>query len=162
MLLKRCIINLLLCTCIIICSISLAAAQSGPINYDKNVLVPKPTVIKSSATGNYAERNITVKVWVEKDPELGYKVFYKASKLLENVVVTRSNPVMEKQAILHNGNEDNGWVALETGAYMGSKNYTFTFFVKSLPEPVWITEIEIKKQNFIIKTFPKKHNSLIN
>ena len=97
-----------------------------------------------------------------KDPELGYKVFYKASKLLGNVVVTRSNPVMEKQTILHNGNADNGWVALETGAYKGSNNYTFTFFMKSLPEPIWITEIEIKKQNFIIKIFPKKHNSLIN
>ena len=120
--LKSSCINLLLFSGIIICSISTVAAQGAPSNYDKNILVPKPTVIKSSATGNYAERNITVKVWVEKDSELGYKVYYKASKLLENVVVTRSNPVMKKQTILHNGNADNGWVALETGAYKSSKN----------------------------------------
>ena len=84
-------------------------------------------------------------------------MYYKASVPLRNVVVTGTDPVMEKQTILHNGNSDNGWVALESGAYKGSKNYTFTFFAHGLPEAVWIAGIQIKRRELKIKTFPKNN-----
>lgn len=155
--LKVSFIKLLLYTGIIICSICTAVAQNTQYNYDKDVLVPKPTVIKSTATGNHAERKVTVKVWVKKETDLGYKVYYKASVPLRDVVVTGTDPVMEKQTILHNGNSDNGWVALESGAYKGSKNYTFTFFAHGLPEAVWIAGIQIKRRELKIKTFPKNN-----
>ena len=84
-------------------------------------------------------------------------MFYKASVPLGNVVVTRTDPVMEKQTILHNDNSDNLWVALESGSYKGSKNYTFSFFEQGLPEAVWIADIKIKRQGIKLKTFPKNN-----
>lgn len=150
-------IKFLLCLGIIVCSFNTAVAQSNLPKYDNEALVVKPRVIKSSATGNHAERKVTVKVWIEKDTEIGYKVYYKASVPLGDVVVTRANPVMEKQTILHNGNSEKGWVALESGAYRGSKNYTFTFFAQSLPEAVWLAEIKIMRQELKLNTFPKNN-----
>lgn len=154
---KRNFIKFLICMGFIICTVNTADAQSNLPKYDNEALVVKPRVVKSSATGNHAERKVTVKVWIEKDTEIGYKVYYKASVPLGDVVVTRANPVMEKQTILHNGNSDKGWVALESGAYKGSKNYLFTFFVQSLPEAVWIAEIKIMRQELKLNTFPKNN-----
>ena len=55
-------IKLLICIGFIICTVCTASAQSNLPKYDNEALVVKPRVIKSSATGNHAERKVTVKV----------------------------------------------------------------------------------------------------
>lgn len=156
--LKLCCIKLLLCTGIFICSISTAVAQSNLPNYDKEVLVAKPRVIKSSATGNHAERNVTVKVWIEKDQNMGYVVYFKSSALLGDVQIKGTDPLLETQTNIYEGKLDNGKFDLEAPAFKGRQNYTLTFFAQGMPKAIWIAEIKIKKQELKFKTLPKTNN----
>ena len=73
----------------IICS---ASAQSTLPKYDNEALVVKPRLIQSSATGNHADRKVTVKVWIEKDQNFGYVVDFKSSALLGVVELKGTNP----------------------------------------------------------------------
>lgn len=127
--LKVSAIKLLLCTGII-CNMSTAGAQSTQYNYDKDVLLSKPTVIKSSATGNHAERKVTVKVWIEKDQNLGYVAYFKSSAPLGNVEIKGTDPLLETQSNIYEGKVDNGMFNLDASAYKGRKNYTLTFFAQ--------------------------------
>ncbi|MEJ7674287.1 MAG: hypothetical protein WKF59_16730 [Chitinophagaceae bacterium] len=152
---KTSCIKLLVCMGIIICSISTAGAQGNLPKYNSDVLVPKPTVIKSSATGNHVERNVTVQVWIEKDQNLGYVVYFKSSALLGDVEIKGTDPLLETQINTYEGKVDNGKFNLDAPAYKGRQNYTLTFFAQGMPEAIWTAEIKIKKQDFKIKTIPK-------
>jgi hypothetical protein len=131
-----------------------AGAQSNLPKYNSDALVPKPTVIKSSATGNHAERNVIVKVWIEKDKDLGYIVYYKSSAPLGDVEIRGTDTILIATTIF-NGIADNGKVILNAPLYKGREGYTITFFAQDMPDAIWIAEIKIKKQDFKIKTIPK-------
>jgi hypothetical protein len=153
---KTSCIKLLVSMGIIICSISTAVAQGNLPKYNSDVLVPKPTLIKSSATGNHAERNVTVKVWIEKDQNLGYVVYFESSALLGDVEIKGENPILQPATTRYNGTTDNGWFVLNAPAYKGRQSYTLTFFAQGMPDAIWTAEIKIKKQELqIIKTIPK-------
>ena len=155
---KASFIKLLLWTGIIICNIDTAVAQNNLPKYDSEALVPKPIVIKSSATGNHAERNVTVKVWIEKDQNLGYVVYFKSSALLGDVQIKGTDPLLETQTNIYEGKVDNGKFNLDAPAYKGRQNYTLTFFAQGMPKPIWIAEIKIKRQELKFKTLPKTIN----
>ncbi|MEO7393787.1 MAG: hypothetical protein ABIU11_02530 [Chitinophagaceae bacterium] len=140
---------------LIISSIGTAVAQSNLPKYNSDVLLPKPTVIESSATGNYAQRNVTVKVWIEKDQNLGYVVYFKSSALLGDVQIKGTDPLLETQTNIYEGKVDNGYFILGAPAYKGRQNYTLTFFAQGIPDAIWTAEIKIKKQEYKLKTIPK-------
>jgi hypothetical protein len=135
-----------------------AGAQTNLPNYNSDALVPKPTVIKSSATGNHAERDVTVKVWIEKDKNLGYVVYFKSSALLGDVEIKGTDPLLETQTNIYEGKVDNGTFILDAPAYKGRQSYTLTFFAQGMPDAIWTAEIKIKKQELKIKTIPKTFN----
>jgi hypothetical protein len=131
-----------------------AGAQSNLPKYTSDVLVRKPTVIKSNATGNHPERKVTVKVWIEKDKNLGYVVYFNSSALLGDVEIKGTDPLLETQINPYEGKVDNGKFNLDAPAYKGRQSYTLTFFAQDMPKAIWTAEIKIIKQDFKIKRLP--------
>ncbi len=152
---KTSCLKLFVCIGIMTCSIGTAVAQSNLPKYNSEALLLKPTVIESSATGNYADRNVTVKVWIENDQNQGYIVNFKSSALLGDVQIKGTDPLLETHTTSYEGKVDNGYFILGSPAYKGRQNYTLTFFAQDIPDAIWTAEIKIKKQEYKIKTIPK-------
>ncbi len=115
-----------------------------PLRPQLSVFSTKPTVVISRTMGNFPDRNLSVRVWIE-EVDKDYQVKFASNTVIEKVEVNRSQPEQQLNTIMLAPGQTVGSFYMGAPSYQGSNTYRIEFYAAGLSKAIWTALIQRKK-----------------